>query len=259
MTSGTDMRDKISLLLNKHPKFFEITGKMDSNGYYTEDLPYTVNDLNREITYYVSLMSFDGDAMFPNLTTKNNKLHYRKADNSEHFIELYPGAYKLGTKNTFNEKIHEKLAIGSAANQENISISLDDATARTKLELKNDYKVDFTKLEGFGELLGFDKRIIDKSCYSDHVADIFPIKKIYIYCDLVRGTNFKGRPEQILYAFSNKYGYAAPITERPNPREYRLLDKYEFTGLTFWAKDQDEVPVDFGGCEFRLSLEIRPS
>jgi hypothetical protein len=243
-----------TLLTNKRPFFFILQGKADSNGYYNEELGYSFESLNNKISYYVSLVSFHSDALFPNIspTLKNNIFYYSNDKNEEYGLELYTGAYEIEGYSKVIEQI----------TKDNISFSLDKSTGRTKIDLKNNYKVDFTKEGTFVNQLGFNNQLITTTKYSENIADILITKQIFIYCSLVSGSYFrKKKDQQILYDFPNKYRYGAPIIEIPNPREQRCLNPSidKFTEINIWFKDQDNKPIDFGGSEFILKIEIRPS
>ena len=240
-----------NLLTNKKSHRITFQGKITNakNG-YTEHLGYKIDKMNPNISYDVSLINFEADAVFPNISKglKNDKFYYINKDDEPKELTIYTGAYEVDDYN-------------NSINLPDIKFSIEKSTGRTKLDLKNNHKVDFTKADTFVKELGFEEKLYEETCISKNPVDLFKTKHVFIYCDLVSGSYYKKeRDHQILYGFANNYQYGEPIIEpKHNNKATKNLGKYEFSEINVKFKDQDLNPLDLGGYEFIIEIDIRPS
>ena len=120
-------------LSRKKIVIYEIMGEVDDNGEliekFTEDQVFDPN-----YDYLVSLVSFEGASMFPNIIIgKNNVFVYKTtATGAEKTIELSAGAYNISD---INDSIQARLGT------DNITIEVEKGSAKSIIKLKNDHHV----------------------------------------------------------------------------------------------------------------------
>ena len=68
--------------------------------------------------------------------------------------------------------------------------------------MKNGYRIDFNIDNNFGELLGFEKIIVENTTESSKVVEITFIKNVSIECNLVSSSYLNGKKTNILYRFT---------------------------------------------------------
>jgi len=128
----------------------DINGVCNNEGILTQVLTLPVK-LNREVTHKVALVSLEGTAFFPNLTTESNKFYYNNGL-EERSIILPEGAYDI---EDYNKRIQKSLEL-RGDNKNNITITLCVATGKTEIELKGGYEVYFSRNNTWRKCLGFD-------------------------------------------------------------------------------------------------------
>ena len=209
--------DKINNALSKKRiDSFEFNSKLDSTGSFTQFFTYSY-EYSENSTYYVSLVSFECSSLFPNIDLSNNKFHYNNGIEDK-VISLDTGCYDV---KDLNQAVQARDPLG-AIGDDNINLTLIESTGKCLITLKNNYKIDFTKEKTFRNLVGFESKIVDHTEYSKDLVSVLKTQKIYIYSDLIVGSNYKGKGSTILYCFPNKYIYGSVIALSPNPRKEKL-------------------------------------
>ena len=131
------------------------------------------------------------------------------------------------------------------------------STGKSYLTIKNNYKVDFTKNDTFKKLIGFESKIVSETTKSDNMCSLLSTQKIYIYCDIIQGSNFNGKGSKILYSFGNSFKYGSVISLNIHPRQEKLLNKKCFNSITFNFKDENNKPINFQGESVAINIEIK--
>ena len=106
-----------------------------------------------EYDYYVTLTSAQFSSLFPNIVKdKNDKFYYLENDVLR-TLTFTEGAYEI---NHINAIIQQKVS------NESIKLVVDQGSARCKIFLKQEYKIDFTHNDTFRDIVGFDAVIVDQ-------------------------------------------------------------------------------------------------
>jgi len=204
------MEDQLSKLNNylskKRIEYFELSGICDKNGNYIYKLG-EVMEFERDFDYYVSLISFDCSSLFPNIfKDQNDKLYYIE-NNVEKSLPFASGAYEVEDINSFIQK---------NIPNESIKLSMEKGNGRCIVQLKDGFKLDFTKENTFKKILGFDGVIVDKPLtISPNLCNVIVSNKIFINVNIVKGSMFEGRSSNILHSFSNCVDYGLLINVLP--------------------------------------------
>ncbi len=247
MTQPDPYERLVDLLSKKHCVSIEISGTCDNTGtiHYRFE---TELKLKENCTYYVSLLSFEGSSLFPNVTDRNDKFYYTTPTNEEKVITFMEGTYQISL---IAKEIKEQCS-------DNIILELNEATGRTKLTLTRGYKVDFTKPNNIGKLLGWDSREVTTTSVSPNIVDILASEKIFIYCSIIRGSyDSDGKISTILYSFGNNKTHGRVISFRPNPLEEHDLAYKNISEIFITFKDDEKKPVTFQGSKVHLKLQIK--
>jgi len=127
------------------------------------------------------------------------------------------------------------------------------------LKLADNYIVHFRQ-DSFHELLGFNIRDnISRpgETESDKMMNILKTQKIFIFCDIIKGSKFRGKNSTILYSFGNNKRFGAGISLRPNPLQEQLLNIKSFNRIIFQFKNEKGQPIDFMGSNISMTIQIR--
>ena len=256
MSDKLQVLEKISSLLsNKRTETFEIISKCDKNGIleYNLDINY---EFSENATFYVSLLSLETDSLIPNIDEHNNKLYYSEKNSNEvKTISLHTGSYDVSDISKYIAKILGKVIHGKLESP--IEFILEESTGLCQIKLEDGYKLYFKdKLDTFRNLLGIDNVDIDKSCMTKNMLNLLTTRKIYLTCDLCRGSNYKGRPSNIIYSISNTKRYGSIISIKPQPLQRQLLMNKSFNRIVFIFKNENNNPVDFQGADVAITLQV---
>ena len=235
-------------LSRKRIDFYEISDKCNNNGEIKINFDNTI-EYDDNFDYYVSITRFDCNSFFPNLTKDNNKFYYSEPNsNVIKIIELENGAYEISDYNTIIQQ-HVK---------DNIKIDIASGIGKSIIFLKPGFKVYFDKPNTWRTCLGFDEVILDKPInYSNKMINILSIQKIYISCNIAKGSLYNGKDSQIIYSFSNDVNWGNNISIRPQNLENHLLVDKRFNNFIITFKDDQNNSVDFLKSPVSLTLEIK--
>lgn len=238
----------INILGQKELISIEINGRCNENGEIDQWFLDNI-DLRQDVNYQVSLVSLSTSAFFPNITNENNKFYYSEKDSTTiKSITLSEGAYEV---KDINEYIQFYLG-------QNITISLISSSGKSRVNLAQGWKVYFNQTNSLRKLLGFSKSdIIEKTSFSDELVDIVPIQRIYLHCDIVKGSLYEGKQSDILFSFNNQYRWGTPLGFTINPLQEKLLARKYFNRIVFRFVDNNKNPITFLYSPVCISLQIR--
>ena len=87
------------------------------------------------------------------------------------------------------------------------------------------------------------------------MADIVKVQKVYVSCDICRGSYLNGKGTNIIFTFPNEKRYGHPLIIVPTKRQYKQLIKKSFNQIVFTFKDENDKPVDFQGAVTTIGVE----
>ncbi len=239
-----------TLLSKKETLSIEFNGTCNEDGILEGTLSRPIN-LNPNVSHTIALKSLETSSFFPNLTDKNNKFYYSITDSQEvEEITLTNGTYDI---EQYNNEIKVALEM-KKHKKDNITIELVEATGRVRIILKEKYKVYFDRGHTWRHCLGFNRKdlITEGVHYSDKIANVTPIQKIYVGCNLCKGSiTFNDAPSRgnILFSFSNSKRFGEALNLQPTvlSRRELLLKSFNSLRLEFFSDDND--PVTFMGSQ----------
>ena len=269
MTYGNVENQLVKLnnsLNKKHIQFYEVSGICDDNGQFTEIFKES-QKFSDEYEYLVSISNITCSSFFPNIIQgKNNKFIYSIKDSPDKkTISFGTGCYNI-------EEINDRLQMDKDI-KENIIINLDKATGKSVIFMKEGYKV-YLEEETFKEILGYPtNKVIGNSPnqsipphqrkaetqsihISPNMCEVYTVDKIFVHCDLIEGSWFRGTRSDILYSFSSDIQYGAMIVINiKNIREYRLVKKW-FNDIKFRFSDDRGRAINFEKSIVSMTIKI---
>ena len=204
-------------------------------------------ELDRGREYEMCLISADIWYSWQNITEKNNKFIVIKGDGNPVENHIPPGAYNIPD-------------INKAIKQEDIILSPNYNTLKSRLELKNGVKVDFRVPDSINKVLGFEKELVsgDGIHESENLVNITDINTIEIHCDLIEGSYVNGESSSLLHAFSPTVLPGELINLTPSPHIYVTLKNYgNISSIRFALKDQDGNFVDMNNERVTVWVHLR--
>jgi hypothetical protein len=261
---GTQNLQKLQDLLSRKEQLtIEVDGTCDNSGILIQRLNRSVK-LNESVSHKIALVTLESVSFFPNIDTTNNRFYYSAEDNVVKTVTMPTGALEIGddqdAKGSYNQRIKQALAKNNHT-PDNITLTLDSSTAETRIELKGAYKVYFNKDRTWRDSLGFDARDLTANGIhvSDRMANILPCQKIYVGCDLCKGSLVnadKVLRSNILFSFPNNKAFGAPLAICPSPLRPSELSKKEFDCVRLEFFSDDNKPINFLGRQVTAEISI---
>jgi hypothetical protein len=243
-------------LSHKETISIDIDSSCDENGILVQRLSRPVS-LNNNVTHQIALVSLETSSYFPNVTSKNNKFFYSIKDSDEvKTITLLLGAYDV---KQYNDEI--KIAIQEKGDKkENITIEIIESSAMIRITIKEGYKVYFDRNKTWRHCLGFNSKVLTEGFnISDKRAHILPIQKIYVGCDLCKGSlGSADKPNRgnVLYSFPNSKKFGVPLVIAPPVLRRRELMTKTFDSIRLEFFSDDMEPIDFLGSQVTAEIVI---
>jgi hypothetical protein len=260
------MEDELVKLNNKlsHKivQIYEVSGIPNNNGEIIERFSET-QKFNNSYDFYVSMIELQAASMFPNIIKeKNNIFTYSvgvaqnelaSANNIRRVIEFETGAYEV---EDINKHIQDNIG------NDHITIELDKGTGKSKIKLKNGYKIHFTSNKDIRQILGYSHEsgniILEQELNtSPKMCNVMDTNKIYMHLDIIRGMWYKGKPSQILYSFSNDVAFGMPISIKPKNLQEYLLVTHQFNELRIKFTNEKNEAINFMSTPVTVTIQVR--
>ena len=194
--------------------------------------------LEENAEYVVGLISLYTYYSIPNIDERNNKFYYGEKDNR---IEIPTGTYNISDLEKYLNKILVKQDVG-------LVLSADNNLMKT--HLKCSQRVDFTRDDSIGNLLGFEKKVLPPNIdhFSDKIIDIFNVNSILVECSIASGAYHNNNPVHTIYEFFPDVPPGYKINEVPANIIYlpvtsgRVVDRLHLRLI-----DQERRLINFNG------------
>ena len=157
-------------------------GQGDSQNFTTSFNPPLQLDINKR--YEMAMISSQIWYSWRNITSKNNKLIYSVQRTAKH-VEIPPGSYNI---EDINDEVNFLLK-QKGDPEDSITITANYNTLKSRIEIKNDYMIDFRVKNSINTVLGFDSTIIrgNGTHDSQSIVNITNINSLQIHCNLIDG------------------------------------------------------------------------
>lgn len=210
----------------------------------------------------VRLVGFYSRFLTPNVTTKNNRLHYEKnvsglTESVQHVMTtmfIPPGQYTLEDSENF---------IQSQEHFNATNITIDQNRKLSRVVIKSDFKHYFDQEESIGSVIGFKDQIVEpktKTLARD-LPKIIPIEMIKIHFNLADGMFEKyghhfHRETNVIASVMIDAEFGGPIIYEPRcPVFVPVFDKIQ--NIRIEITDEEDNLIDFNGAITTVVLEMQ--
>lgn len=221
--------------------------------------------------YEIGLKGLYTSHNIPNITARNNKLHFRLEGEMREFA-LPEGIYEF---NDIMDSLNHLAAFGISqsdlkqlrggddvkvpgGNQNSIfTLSLNKYTLGSVISTL--VPIDFTRDNSIGSMLGFKKCVLEanKSHVSHLPINISPLNVICVQCNIAGGSYLNGRPTHTVHQFYPSVGAGYKIAETPAHIVYLPVIVRSVNTLSIRLEDQQGQRIDLRGEELTVVLHMR--
>ncbi len=218
--------------------------------------------------YALGLINFESYNSIPNVDKTNNRFHYRK--NSE--IIIPEGSYEIQDINQFIKNYFQLNSYTLKKPKKNVSeqetlipdkeepfVVIEANNNTLQCEIKANVKIDFTKENSIGKLLGFNKKVLEanKRYVSENPIDIFKVNSICIECNLVTNSYNNGKLVHIIHMFYPTSPPGHKIVEKPTNVIYLPISMRYINEITLKITDQDGNLINFRNELITIRLHLK--
>ena len=199
--------------------------------------------LNIKKSYEMALISSQIWYSWHNIISLNNNFYYSTGENRSKFFEIPPGSYNT---EDFNNEI--KYLIREKGDDENsITLTPNYNTLKSRIELKNDYSIDFRPPHTLNSVLGFDSSYLvgNKIHDNQYIANITIINSLQIHCSLIEEGYINRVSSDLLFTVSPNVPPGYLIQVEPKQKAYiPIKNLSQIDSVHFSIKDHDNNFVD---------------
>ena len=142
----------------------------------------------------------------------------------------------------------------------NITITPNFNTLKSRIELKNDYRVDFRIPNSIGDVLGFGSAFLGVNGIhnSQNPVNITNINSLQIHCSLIDGSYINGASSDLLYTLSPNVPPGYLIQVEPKQNIYvPIKNLSQIDSIRFSIKDQDNNFVNMNNERVTYYVHLR--
>ena len=190
----------------------------------------------------------------------NNKIKY-STDNGINWktVTFQNGMYSYSDINNY---LHE-IMIGNGDKADDngnfgINILFILSTYKVIIELKTNYQVDLRNTE-FGDLLGFDKKIIVKTEYGSRLPNITrSVDKINVHSDIVSNSIISGSDDNLLCVIpTDNLTRSYSFKFEPRRLLFNELSRTNINEMRFYLTDSLLRPINLNGIDWFMTLILK--
>ena len=213
-------------------------------------------DMKHEIAVDTVMMIYSWHKISEN--NNNNKIKYTHDGGANwETITFVDGMYSY---EDINDYIHQYMVRETHATKDKYPINIQFilSSFRVVIELDDNYQIDFRNTE-FGELIGFDDKIVTATEYSARLPNITnSVDKINIHSDIVVNSILSGNSDNLLAVIpTDNLTRSYSFKFEPRRLLFNEVNKTQLNELRFYITDALGRPIDLNGIDWFMTLIIR--
>ena len=215
-------------------------------------------DINK--TYELALISADLWYSWHNIKASNNKFRYSNNSGTNWYnLTLTPGAYNVTDINTEIKRLIK----ANGHEPDNVTITPNYNTLKSRLTLANGYQVDFTDAtipSNLRVVLGFKSKLINANGDhdSDNPVNITTINTVQIRCDLISSSYINGSSTDIVHSFSPTVPPGYLLNIQPRNLIYLPINRKSIiNSITIRITDQSGNNINLNGERTTFYISLR--
>jgi len=171
--------------------------------------------LDKTKKYEMALVNLETYYSFPNIAHSSNNNFTYSPDNGQswHTILIPEGSYEIRDINAYvqrNMKIKNHYDFDNGESY--ITITANNNTLKSILDIKHDYKVDFITPNSIRSVLGFDRRVYSEGYNeSENIVNILSVSSLNVTSDIIGSSFTNGVAKIICIRFSRGWVQAIKL------------------------------------------------
>ena len=246
------------IAFNTRPKIEEHMLIVMNESVHEENLSQPLQTNNNQFKIAITFLT--GYNGIFNITDKNNQFFFQSPLNHFDEISISPGAYEIESLDLEIKRLIINRYAGMDDESYPFSIKPNFSTLGSIIEIKDEWKIDFTQDNTIRDVLGFKSKIVSEEYnLSDNPVDIISFDNIFIECDIAKAMIFKSKRTGIIHNFTMDVNPGYRYTEkfRGGVQWYMMENKDFVSNIGFKLKNENGNLVSFNGqsVTFRLSIK----
>ena len=189
---------------------------------------------------------------------KNNKIKYTHDGGANwETITFVDGMYSY---EDINDYIHQYMVRETHTTKDKYPINIQFilSSFRVVIELDNNYQIDLRGGE-FGNLLGFDEKIVSSTEYSARLPNITnSVDKINIHSDIIVNSILSGHSDNLLAVIpTDNLTRSYSFKYEPRRLLFNEVNKTQLSEMRFYITDALSRPIDLNGIDWFMTLIMR--
>jgi hypothetical protein len=140
----------------------------------------------------------------------------------------------------------------------NITIEPNKNTLKCMLDVRGQFRVDFTTDNSIRTVLGFERKAYTAGYHeSENIVNIININSLRVTCDIIGASYSNGKTENTIYSFFPDVGPGYKIIEVPTNLVYLPITLNKISSMETKLTDQDGKLINLNGEELSIRFHIR--
>ena len=217
-------------------------------------------ELDKTKKYEMALVNLETYYSFPNIDSANNNFKYSHDNGITWFnINIPEGCYEFTSINKYIQRIMKDNGhYDSAGDSYSITLEPNRNTLKAVMNIRPNFKVDFTTPNSIRTVLGFDSQVFSEGHNeSDNIVNIMSVNSLRVTSDIIGSSYTNGGTENIIYSFFPNVGPGYKIVQKPVNLIYLPITLSTISQMETKLIDQNGELIDNRGEKIAIRLHIK--